>query len=132
MALKSSNDNSAYESKIKLYLEKLKNGQVENVKTDLTKIKIKTLATQFDLLSNGIQLFMVSPSSNRHYALNDRTLNRLRKGKTDTNAIISGPDEPTFSDAEISELLGQEKEVILTVVKLKIDKQRPGGHSSLP
>ena len=70
---------------------------------------------------------MVLPSSNRHYALNDRTLNLLRKGKIYTNAIIGGPDEPTFSDAGISELLEQEKEVILTVVRLKIDKQRPRG-----
>ena len=73
---------------------------------------------------------MVLPSSNRHYALNDRTLNLLRKGKLDTNVIIGGPDEPTFSDAEISELLEQEQEVLLTVVKLKVDKQRPGVHSS--
>ena len=46
--------------------------------------------------------------------------------KIDTNAIIGGPDEPTFSGAVISELLEQEKEVTLTVVKLKHDKQRPG------
>ena len=127
MPSKFSNDNSAYGSKIKLYLEILKNGQVENVKVDLNKIITKTLATQLDSLSNDIKLFMVSPSSNRHYALNDRTLNLLRKGKIYTNAIIGGSDEPTFSDAEISELLGQEREVILTAVKLKIVKQRPGG-----
>ena len=70
---------------------------------------------------------MILPSSNRHYALNDRTISLLMKGNIYTNAIIGGPDEPTFSDAEISELLEQEKEVILTVVKLKVDKQRPGG-----
>ena len=35
MAPKSSNDNSAHKSNIKLDLEKLKNGQVENVKVDL-------------------------------------------------------------------------------------------------
>ena len=51
----------------------------------------------------------------------------LTKGKLHTNAIIGGPDEPTFSDAEISELFEQEKEVISIVVKLKVDKQRPGG-----
>ena len=62
MAPKSSNDNSAYTSKIKLYLEKLKNGQVQNVKVDLTKTNIKTLATQHDLLSNDMKLVMVSPS----------------------------------------------------------------------
>ena len=85
------------------------------------------MATQLDVLSNDKNIGMMLPSSNRHYALNDRTSNLLRKGKIETNAIIGGPDEPTFSDAEISELLGQEKEVILTVVKLKVDKQRPGG-----
>ena len=72
-------------------------------------------------------MFLVLPSSNRHYALNGRTLNLLGKGKTYTNANIGGPDEPTLSDAEISEFLEQEKEVILTVVKVKVDKQRPGG-----
>ena len=95
----------------------------------VTKINIKTLATQLDLLSSGIKLSMVLPSINIHYDLNYRTLNQLRKGEIDTDAIIGGPDEPTFSDAEISELLEQEKEVILTVVKLKVDKQRPGGAS---
>ena len=70
---------------------------------------------------------MVLPSSNRHYALNDRTSNLLGKGKIYTDAIVGGPDEPTFSDAEISELPKQAKEVISTVVKLKVDKQRPGG-----
>ena len=70
---------------------------------------------------------MTLPSSNKHYALNDRTITLLMKGKIDTNAMIGGPGEPTFSDAEISELLEQEKEVTLTVVKLKVDKQRPGG-----
>ena len=48
------NDNSAYKSKIKLDLEKLKNGQVQHVKVDLTKDNIRTLATQLDLLSNDI------------------------------------------------------------------------------
>ena len=33
------------------------------------------------------------------------------KGKIDTNAIVGGPDEPKFSDAEISELTEQEKSV---------------------
>ena len=70
---------------------------------------------------------MVLPSSNRHYALNDRTLSLLRQGKIYTDAIIGGSNEPTYSDAEIIELLEQEKEVILTVVKVKVDKQRPGG-----
>ena len=40
------NGNSACESKRKLDLEKLKNGQIQHVKVDLTKINIITLATQ--------------------------------------------------------------------------------------
>ena len=43
MPLKSPNDNSAYKNKMKLYLEKLKNGQVQNVKVDLTKVNIKNI-----------------------------------------------------------------------------------------
>ena len=69
---------------------------------------------------------MILQSSNRRYALNGRILNLLRKGSIETYAIIGGPDEPTSSDAEISELLGQGK-IILIVAKPKVDKQRPGG-----
>ena len=56
MPPKSSNDNSAYKSKMKLDLEKLKNGQVQHVKVDLTRVNIRALATQLDLLSNDIQV----------------------------------------------------------------------------
>ena len=52
---------------------------------------------------------MVLPSINRHYALNDRTLSPLRTCKTDTNVIISGPGEPTFSDAEMNYLSRKKK-----------------------
>ena len=38
MAPKSSNDNSAYKNEINLNLDKLKNGQVQKGKVDLTKI----------------------------------------------------------------------------------------------
>ena len=109
MPPKSSNDNSAYKSKMELDLEKLKNHQIQNIEINLTKINLTMLATQLDVLSNGVKLLMVLPPSNRHYALNDRTLNLLKKGNIYTNAIIGGPGEPTFSDAEISELLEQEK-----------------------
>ena len=40
MPPKSSNDNSAYKSKITLDLEKLKNGQIRHVNDDLTKVSI--------------------------------------------------------------------------------------------
>ena len=41
MAPKSSNDNSAYKSNVKLDLEKLKNNQIQDAKVDLTKKKHK-------------------------------------------------------------------------------------------
>ena len=47
------------------------------------------------------------------------------KCKIDTNAIIGGPGEPKFCDAEISELLEEETEVLITV--LNNEKTRPGG-----
>ena len=47
------------------------------------------------------------------------------KGKIDTNAVIGGTDEPTFSDAEISGLWEHEQEVLITAVEH--DKTRPGG-----
>ena len=37
MPPKSSNDKSVYKSKIKLDLEKLKNGQIQHAKVDVTK-----------------------------------------------------------------------------------------------
>ena len=59
---------------------------------------------------------MLLPPSNRYYALNDRTINLLMKGKIDSNAVIGGTDETTFSDAEISGLLEHEQDVLITVV----------------
>ena len=38
------NDKSAYKRQIRLELEKLKNGEIQGTKVDLTKIKINTLA----------------------------------------------------------------------------------------
>ena len=70
----------------------------------ITRINItkKTLTTQLGLLSNDVRLFMVLPSSDRYYGLNDRTINILMKGKINTNAAIGGPDGPTFSNAEMN------------------------------
>ena len=39
------------------------------------------------------------------------------KGKIDMNAVTGEVDAPKFSDAEISGLLEQETEVLITVVK---------------
>ena len=58
---------------------------------------------------------LILPSGNRHYALNNRTINRLMKGKIDMNAVADEVDAPKFSDAEISGLLEQETEVLITV-----------------
>ena len=41
MPPKSSNDKSAYKSKIKLDSEKLKNGEIQAAKVDLSKINLK-------------------------------------------------------------------------------------------
>ena len=58
MAPKSSNDNSNYINQIKLNLDKLKKNQIQNVKVDLTKINIKTLASQIGVLSQDVKLYM--------------------------------------------------------------------------
>ena len=54
---------------------------------------------------------MISPSSNKCYALNDRTINLLMKGKIDMDAVTGEVGAPKFSDAEISGLLEQGTEV---------------------
>ena len=59
---------------------------------------------------------MILPSSNRYYALNDRTIHLLMEGKNDMSAVTGDVDSPTFGDAEISGLLEQEAEVLITVV----------------
>ena len=117
--------NADYKNKIMLELEKLKSRKIKKVRIDLTKTNIRALASRIGVLSDGLKLTMVLPSSNKYYALNDRTVNLLMKGKIDTNAVIGAPDEPKFSDAEIRDLIGQEKEVLISV--LRIEKTRPGG-----
>ena len=117
MAPKSSNDNSAYKSKIKLDLEKLKNNQIQNVKVDLTKVNINTLATQIGVLSEDVKLFMKLVKSDRYYALNDRTIALLMKGDIDTSVIVdvevTGMRE---SDAEVKAIIEHETEVEIFVV----------------
>ena len=39
------------------------------------------------------------------------------KGKIDTDAVTGDVDSPNFSDAEISGILEQETEVLITAVK---------------
>ena len=117
MPPKSSNDD--YKSKIKLDLNKLKNGQTQNVKVDLTKVNVKTLASQIGVLSEDVKLYMELLASKRYYALNDRTVNLLKKGDVDMSATTSetgggeprGEGEPGFSDAELSKNINQETKI---------------------
>ena len=46
MPPKNSSDKSSYKNKRKLYLGKLKNGEVQATKIDLTKIKIKNISKE--------------------------------------------------------------------------------------
>ena len=66
---------------------------------------------------------MILLSSNRFYALNYRTINLLMKGRTDMNAVAGEVGTPKFSDAEISGLLEQGTEYLITVAKNMIQKQ---------
>ena len=113
----------AYKYEVQLNLDKLKKQEITNAKIDLTKINITTLTTKLDLLSNDVNIMMTLPSSNRHYAVNDRTINLLMKGKIDMDAVTDGVDAPKFSDAEISSLLEQDTAVLITVVKQMTQQQ---------
>ena len=125
MPPKSSNDNSAYKSNIKLDSEKLKDGQAQTVKVDLTKVNIITLTSQIGVLSEDVKLYMKLLTSKRYYALNDRTINLLKKGDVDMSATTSetgegepiGEGEPGFSDAELSKNINQETQVEIFITE---------------
>ena len=51
------------------------------------------------------------------FCFSDRTIHLLMKGNIDMNVVTGDVDSPTFSDAEISGLLEQETEVLITVVQ---------------
>ena len=59
MPPKSPSDKSSCESKLKLDLKKLKNGEVQAIKVDLAKIKIKTLAKKIGLLSEDVKMYVL-------------------------------------------------------------------------
>ena len=112
MPPKSSNDKSAYKNKIRLDLEKLKNGEIQAAKIDLTKINIRKLANIIGVLSEGVNMYMYLFNSKRYYALNDRTINLLMKGDIDMSATTSETAEViTDSDEEVGDLIDVEKEV---------------------
>ena len=77
---------------------------------------MKSLATEVGLLSQDVKLFVVLPSGNIYYALNDRTINLLMNGHIDENAVTGGVDDPKFSDVEISNIIKQETTFLITVV----------------
>ena len=112
MPPKSSNVKSEHKNKIKLDLDKLKNGDVQKVKIDLYKIKINTLAKKVGLLSEGVNLYMYLPTPKRYYALNDRTINLLMKGGTGMGVAV-GQEAVlnTPSDAEFVAITFEEREV---------------------
>ena len=47
-----------YTNTINLELDKLKNGDIQKVKVDLTKIKINTLAKKIGVLSEDVKMYM--------------------------------------------------------------------------
>ena len=126
MASKSSNGNTNYINQIKLKLDKLKNGENQNVKVDLTKINIKKLASQVGLISQDVKLFMKLLTSNRYYALNDKSIDLLMKGDIDMSATSGdGSEQITESDSKVQDLLELETEVEIFIVDK--NKTRAGG-----
>ena len=121
-------DKNTYRLSAKENLNKLKSDLIPNLKIDLTKINIKSLATDLSSLSNDVKLFMKLLTSERHYALNDRTINLLLKGNIDMTASTSmkdGGNDAKGSDAEIVDLLDFETEVEIFVIDK--NKTRSGG-----
>ena len=101
-------------------LEKLKNGENQAIKFDLTKIKIKTLAESIGVVSEDVKLYMKLLTSKRYYALNDRTINLLLKGEIDMSVVHTGAAKVSHSDAEIVTLLDEETDVeVFRVEKIK-------------
>ena len=98
----------------------------------MSKINIKTLAAQIDVLSEDVKLYMKWLTANRYYALNDRTINMLLQGEVDMSATTgitlgfgSMAASKTVSDAEAEELLDNETEVEMFLVDE--NKTRQGG-----
>ena len=131
MPPKSSSDKSYYKKTIKLDLEKLKNGEIQGTKVDLTKIKIKrnkkkTLAKKIGVLSEDVKMYMYLFNSKRYYDLNDRTINLLMKGDVDMSATTSETAEViTDSDKEVVDSINVEQQIELFTVEK--NKTRAGG-----
>ena len=122
---------SEYKKTINLELDKLRNGEIKCTKTDLTKIKINTLAKKIGLSSEDVKMYMYLPTAKKYYALNDQTINLLMKGKIDMNATTGGSDvrynRVSISDAEIVETVHKKKKYkCLSWIKIEQDQV---GHS---
>ena len=133
MPPKSSSDNLSYKKKIKLDLDKLKNGDIQKVKVDLSKFNVKKLAKRVGVLNEDVKMFMYLPTAKRYYALNDRTINLLMKGNIDLSAS-TGEDgidfgsrgaDALFSDTESVKAVLREKEVEMFIVDK--NRTRAGG-----
>ena len=125
----SSSDNLTYKKKIKLDLDKLKNGDIQKVKVDLSKVNIKKIAKRIGVLSEEVKLYMYLPTAKRYYALNDRTVNLLMKGKIDMSATTGGSsvsyNRISISGAEVVETVHKEKVVEMFIVDE--NRTRAGG-----
>ena len=60
----------------------------------MTKVNIIPLTSQIGVLSEDVKLYMKLATSKRYYALNDRTINLLKKGDVDMSATTSETGEP--------------------------------------
>ena len=72
------------------------------------------MASDLSNLSNDVKLFMKRLTAERHYALNDRTINLLMKGNIDMTASTSmkdGGNDAKGSDEDIVDLLEIETNV---------------------
>jgi hypothetical protein len=129
MPPKSSSDNLTYKKKIKLDLDKLKNGDIQKVKVDLSKFNVKKLAKRVGVLSEEVKMFMYLPTAKRYYALNDRTINLLMKGNIDMGATTVGSSSSvhaiSISDGEVVSTIHREKAVEMFIVAR--NKTRAGG-----
>ena len=132
MPPKNSSDNSSYKKNIKLDLDKLKNGDIQKVKVDLSKFNLKKAAKRIRELSESVKMFMHLPTAKRYYALNDRTINLLMKGNIDMSATTGEYDDGggggggnSVSDAEFVDITVKEKTVEIFIVDK--NKTRAGG-----
>ena len=121
MAPKSSNQNTSHKAQIKWKFDKLKNNQIQHAKVDLTQINIQTLASQIDVLSDDVKLYMKLLTSNRYYDLDGRTINLLMKGDSDMRVVTDSnsaeeSDANKESDGEVQELPDTEADVEFFVV----------------